>query len=152
MLKKPIKYTNFNEEEVTEVYYFNLSKVELMEMELFGKGGSFSGWMETVVEASDNQTLFTEFKKLILASYGEKADDGKRFIKSDELRNAFSQTAAFDALFMDLATNTDSAIQFIKGVVPADMVIDEDVAKAQIAKLEGTQPSVPQPPSPPAVS
>ena len=55
-------------------------------------------------------------------AYGIKSDDGKRFMKSDQLREEFSQTAAYDALFMELATNDDAAATFIKGVVPKDFL------------------------------
>lgn len=144
MLKKKIKFVDFNENEVEETHYFNLSKLELMEMELFGEGGSFNAWIQSIVEAEDRATLFAEFKKLILASYGEKSADGKMFIKEREgvkLSDQFAQTAAFEALFMDLATVTDAAVEFVRGVVPADM------AGAATAPAEQAQAAPPAPPA-----
>jgi hypothetical protein len=63
----------------------------------------------------------SEFKKIVLLSYGEKTPDGKRFVKNDEIREAFSQTAAYDTLFMELATDDKAAADFIKGIMPRDM-------------------------------
>ncbi len=64
----------------------------------------------------------------ILLSYGEKSADGKRFIKSDESREAFSQTAAFDTLFMELATEDEAASNFIKGILPKDLSLEIEKA------------------------
>jgi hypothetical protein len=78
-------------------------------------------FIKRIVKTEDHQALIAEFKRIILLSYGVKSDDGKRFIKSAEMREAFSQTAAFDALFIELATNENAAANFIKGILPADV-------------------------------
>lgn len=149
MLKRKIHYTDYNGDEQDETHYFNLSKLELMELELFGgeKGGSFTQWIRSISESNDRATLFAEFKKLILASYGKKSEDGRSFIKNDELRDAFKQTAAFESLFMELATVTDAAIEFVRGVVPAEMAgsVPDNVEDAQ-AILDGEK-TIPQPPA-----
>jgi len=117
MVKKTITYTDFDGVERTEDFYFNLSKAELAEMELSETGG-FSAMIDRIVKAEDNKAIITVFKNLLLASYGEKSPDGKRFVKSPELSTAFSQTNAYSELFMELATNTDGAIAFINGLAP----------------------------------
>ena len=120
MLKKTIKYFDYNDEPREEDFYFNLSKAELAEMEL----STTSGLDETIRRISstkDTPKLVQLFKDIILRSYGEKSPDGKRFIKSEELSTAFSQTEAYTELFMELATNADSAAAFIKGIIPSDM-------------------------------
>lgn len=123
MLKRNITYEDFNGDTVTEVFYFNLSKSELMELELEYKGG-FGESIQRIIEAKDNKSLIAEFKKIILLSYGIKSDDGKRFIKSDQLREEFTQTAAFNSLFMELATNENSAVTFLNGIIPKDMLAE----------------------------
>jgi len=120
MLKRDIKYVNFDDEEVTETFYFNLSKSELIEYEST-YGGKFQDFMKTMIKSEDTQKLIQEFKKLILLSYGEKSPDGRRFVKSDTLREEFSQTAAYDTLFMELATNETLAAEFITSIMPSDM-------------------------------
>lgn len=120
MLKRNITYEDFNGDTITEVFYFNLSKSELVELELSTKEG-FGESLQRIIKAEDNKSLIAEFKKIILGSYGEKSDDGKRFIKNDTIREEFSQTAAYNALFMELAMDDKAAIQFVQGILPADM-------------------------------
>ena len=120
MFKKDIEYTDYNGNKRKEAFYFNLSKAELMEMELSTSGG-FQQYINRIINAQDTPQLVKLFKELILKSYGEKSDDGKRFIKSDEIRDAFSQTEAYSELFMELATNTEAATEFVNHVIPSDM-------------------------------
>lgn len=117
MLKKDITYVDYNDKERTETFYFNMSKAEVAEMELSTPGG-LSKFIENIVSAENQKEIIALFKDFILKSYGEKSPDGKRFIKSEELSTAFSQTEAFSVLFMELATNADAASAFINGVVP----------------------------------
>lgn len=120
MLKKEITYENFDGEETTETFYFNVSKPEIIELEVDIQGG-FGRMMERIVEANDTKLLIQEFKRIILLAYGVKSEDGKRFIKSDELREEFTQTAAYSELFMQLALDADAAADFIKAILPRDL-------------------------------
>lgn len=129
MLKKTIKYTDYNGVEREEDFYFNLSKAEIAEMELEIPGG-MTAMLQRITAAKDTPSLVKIFKDLILRSYGEKSADGKRFIKSAELKESFSQTEAYSELFMELATNADSASAFINGIIPAD------VAKASKKQIQ----------------
>ena len=120
MLKKEITYEDYNGEKQTDVYYFNLSKAELVDMS-FGDGKSVADTIRQATETQDRGRLIGLFKQLVLDSYGEKSEDGKRFIKSQELREQFAQTAAYSELFMELATNDQAAIKFTKGLLPKDL-------------------------------
>ena len=120
LLKKTITYTDYNGVERTEDFYFYLSKADLMEMEM-GTTGGFAEMIQKVVNAQDAPAIIKIFKDLILKAYGEKSADGKRFIKNDELREAFSQTEAYSQLFMELATDSDAAAKFVNGIMPADV-------------------------------
>lgn len=120
MLKKTISYTDYNGVNRTEDFYFNLSKAEVMEMEM-GFTGGFAEMIRKIVAAQDTPTIVQIFKDFILKAYGEKSADGKRFIKSDEISSAFSQTEAYSKLFMELATDSDKAAEFINGVIPNDL-------------------------------
>ena len=120
MLKREISYEDFNGQQCSEVFYFNMSKPELIELEV-GYDGGFGDTMQRIFETKDNKKLVEEFKRIVLMAYGVKSEDGKRFIKSDQLREEFSQTAAYNALFMELATNENAAADFINAVVPADI-------------------------------
>lgn len=119
MLKKTITYTDYNGNERTEDFYFNLSKAEVMEMEM-GTSGGLSEMIQRIIAAQDAPAIINIFKMLVLKAYGEKSPDGKRFIKSEEISTAFSQTEAYSQLFMELASDADAAAKFVNGIVPAD--------------------------------
>lgn len=123
MFKREIKYKDFDGVDAVAVEYFNLSKTELIEMEVEQKDG-LDVAIRRIVASDDKKALIAEFKRIILAAYGQKSDDGKRFIKNDEIREGFMQTAAFDALFIELATDDKAAADFIKGIIPEDMTQD----------------------------
>lgn len=120
MLKKTITYTDYNDVERKEDFYFNLSKAELMEMQLSTTGG-LAEMMQKIIAAKDAPAIMKIFKDIILKAYGEKSADGKRFMKSPELSEAFAQTEAYSILFMELSTDADAAAKFINGIVPADI-------------------------------
>lgn len=118
MLKKTITYTDYNQAERTEDFYFNLTKAEVMEMEMSTSGG-LAEMIKKIVAAKDAPAIIKVFKDLILKTYGEKSPDGKRFIKSEEITTAFAQTEAYSQLFMELATDPDKAAEFVNGIIPA---------------------------------
>ena len=120
MLKKTITYNDYNGAERTEDFYFNLSKAEIMEMEM-GTTGGLAEMITKIVAAQDAPAIIKIFKDLILKAYGEKSADGKRFIKSNEIATAFSQTEAYSQLFMELATDADAAAAFVNGIIPTDI-------------------------------
>lgn len=126
MLKKTITYTDYNDNERTEDFYFNFSKAELTEMELSTVGG-LTELIEKIVNTQDGPKLVKIFKDLVLNAYGEKSADGKRFVKTEEIRNAFAQTEAYSELFMELATDANAASAFINGIMPKDL----DTSKPQ---------------------
>ena len=130
MLKKIITYTDYNGVERTEPFYFNLSKAELMEMEL-GVTGGMTEMLDKIIAAKDAPSLMKTFKEMIMKSYGIKSDDGKRLIKSEELSIAFTQTEAYNVLFMELITDDKAAADFVNGIIPNE--IQAEVA-AQTAK------------------
>ena len=132
MLKKTITYHDYNGVEYTQDFYFNLSKAEIMEMEM-GTTGGLAEMITTIVAAQDAPAIIKIFKDLILKSYGEKSADGKRFIKSDEISTAFTQTEAYSELFMELATDAEAAAAFVNGIIPADMA--KEVAAANTSNL-----------------
>lgn len=120
MLKKNIKYIDYDGIERDEDFYFNLSKAELMEMQTSMEGG-FKAYLEKIVKALNVKEIMKVMKEIILKAYGVKSEDGKRFIKSKELSIAFSQTEAYSNLYMELCTNADKAAEFVNGIMPAGL-------------------------------
>lgn len=117
MFKDTRTYTDYNGVSRTEDFYFNLTEAEVMEMEL-GTAGGLAEMIKSIVAAQDAPSIIKIFKDLILKAYGEKSPDGKRFIKSEELSIAYSQTEAYNRLFMELATDADKAAKFVNGIIP----------------------------------
>lgn len=131
MIKKTITFTNFDGEKVTEVHYFNLNKVEVSKMYARHDGG-YAGFLKRIVEAKDSLAMLNVITDLVEESYGIKEGDGKTFTKSKELTAAFVNSLAFEALFMELVATKNSTaamIEFVRGILPADMISDEQVAK-----------------------
>lgn len=120
MLKKTVTYVDYNGVERTEDFYFNLSKAEVTEMELSVEGG-FSKMLEEIVKSNDNARIIELFKEMVLKAYGEKSADGRRFVKSKELAEAFSQTEAYSEIFMELAMDEKAAAAFVNGIIPANL-------------------------------
>jgi len=119
MLKKTITYIDFDGNEKTKDYYFNLSKGELLEMELSSSGGLLNS-INAIINAGDNKSLFEKFKGIVLKSYGVKSPDGERFIKSDEISKAFEQSNAYSELMVEICTDSDAAAVFVNGIMPAE--------------------------------
>lgn len=120
MLKRVIKYVDFNGEKREEEFYFNLTKAELTKMELSEAGG-LTQKIERLVQARDGKQIIEMFEEVILLSYGEKSPDGKRFIKNAELSKAFMETNAYSELFMEIATDAGKAAAFVNGILPPDI-------------------------------
>lgn len=131
MLKKTITYNDYNGVERTEDFYFNLSKAEMLEMEM-GTSGGLAEMIQKIVAAQDAPSIVRVFKDLVLKAYGEKSPDGKRFIKSEEISTEFSQTEAYSQLFMELATDAEAGAAFVNGIVPKEMA--ERAAAASLNK------------------
>ena len=132
MLKKTITYDDFNGQSRTEDFFFHLTKAELVELEVSEKAG-FAESLKAIVAAEDGAMIIGQFKRIILLAYGQKSDDGRRFIKNKELCDAFAQTEAYSQLFIELATDAGAAAAFINGIVPANLA-------AEVEKAEKTNP------------
>ncbi len=121
MIKKTVTYVDYNGVERTEDFHFNLTSAEVMEQELTTPGG-FSALLQKIIDANDIPSIVEVVKKILLMSYGVKSDDGRRFVKSAELSEAFKQTEAYTMIFMEIATNAEKGVEFIQGIFPKDLV------------------------------
>ena len=120
MIKWPITYVDYNGNTVTEDFYFHLNKAELMHMQ-FEANGAYTEFINRLVNQRDVKILGQEFENIILNSYGEKSDDGRNFRKSDTIRDNFKSTEAFAELYMELISDSEKAVAFVKGILPKDL-------------------------------
>lgn len=133
MLKKTITYTDYNGVERKEDFYFNFTKAELTDMNLSVQGG-LQAMIQKIVDTQNVPEIAKIFKEMIFKAYGEKSSDGRRFVKSKEISEAFSQTEAYSELYMELATDSKAAADFVNGVMPRELV---KAAESESKVIEG---------------
>lgn len=117
MYKKTINYTDYNGDEQTEDFYFNLNEAELIDMAL-GDDQDFGAKLRSISGESNPKKLVPIFKEIVAKTYGVKSDDGRRFVKSPEVFDEFSQTEAYAVLISELSFDANAAVNFVNGVMP----------------------------------
>ena len=123
MLKKTVTYEDWNGITRTEDFYFNLTRTECAELEYgLGPGKSLSESFQTLIDTRDMGEIIKTMKEVVLKAYGVKSDDGRRFMKNDEIRTAFVENPAFDEIYMELATDSDKAADFLTGIIPRQAI------------------------------
>lgn len=132
MIKITKTYKDYDDVERTEDFYFNLSEAELLDMEM-GTAGSLTEMIEKIVNAKDIPTISKWFKTILLKSYGIKSEDGRYFRKSEEISKDFESSPVYSLLYMELATDTDKAIEFINKTIPS--TLSERISKEDLSKF-----------------
>ena len=133
MIKRTVTYEDYNGEKRTETFYFHYTEAEILDMEM-SEEGSFAERIQRIIDAKDNTALMKLIKKFVIDAYGVKSDDGKRFMKNDEVKAAFLECPAYSDIFMDMVTDEDIAAEFVNGVIPNTM--KDRVAKLTIKKSD----------------
>lgn len=121
MLKKTITYEDLDGNTLIEDFYFHISKAELIELEVGESEEGFTETVKKIIAEEDKQKLIVLMKRIIMMSVGKRSEDGRRFIKSEEIRKEFEETNAYSELFIELATSDSSAAAFINGVLPSSL-------------------------------
>lgn len=119
MIKKTITYTDYNGNQRTESFWFNLTKAEVTRMEMSVQGG-MAEMIDRIIAAQDAPSLISTFETMIQKSYGVKTPDGRGFVKRPEDLENFMATEAYSELFMELVTNAAAAAEFVNGIMPND--------------------------------
>lgn len=152
MIGKTVTFENFNGEKVTETFYFHLSKAELAELETLDEGKSLSEMLEQMGENVDTSKVLSLLKKILSFAIGRKSEDGRRFVKNDEIRDDFFQSEAYSELLFSLLQNPDESLEFVRGMFPSDLrdnldkfitedgeASEEEIQKALKAYRESTR-------------
>lgn len=126
-------YTDFNDIERTETFRFHFNEVELMEMQASADGG-LEVMVQRIIDAQDSKEIIQIMKNMVLKAYGKKSDNGKNFIKNDEIRAEFESSPAFPMIFMELATDDEKAAEFFNNVVPKKLRAEAEKAIAESKK------------------
>ena len=143
MIKKEITYKNFNDEEEKEEFYFNLTRNELLQLELSEKGGLANAYRR-IIRESDGKKIVEIFKWIVEQSYGVRSSDGKKFYKTPTALEEFKASGAYDQLLFDLMSDSDGfASTFANGLLPADLVAQVE-AEAESKRNQDTLPEEPE--------
>lgn len=125
MLVKTIKYTDYNGVTREEEFYFNLNKIELLEMEAKLDGG-IEGYVKNLVTTRDTGGLFDFICSLVQKAYGVKSADGRKFVKNEEVLADFVGTEAYTSLMEWLildrkdAEDLTNLTAFLNGILPKE--------------------------------
>lgn len=145
MITKQITYTDFNGDQQTDTFYFNLTKAEMIELNMSAEGG-IEDSINTVIRSRNNSEIHEMFKRIIGKSYGIKSVDGRFFRKSPEILAEFESTEAYSELIMEMFTDTTALSAFVIGLMPADLVekaglkdatTPEEIRRASLAAKGG---------------
>ena len=121
MYRTDVTYENFDGEQVTETCYFNLTKAEMLQLQLQYPEG-YQVYLQRLVDDNNRKAMIDEFKHILSMSYGERSADGRKFIKSEEISNAFMASEAYSELFIKLVSEEGYAEKFMSAVMPKDIV------------------------------
>lgn len=125
MIKKTVTYVDFDEQERTEDFYFNLTQAELTKM-FNSVSGGLEKYLDQIIKTKDAPKIMENFEAILKASYGVKTNDGRGFMKSEELFESFKATQAYSDIFMELCTDAEAAAAFIKGILPKNLAAEID--------------------------
>ena len=141
MIVRTMTYTDYNGETRTEKFYFNLTAAEIAKLN-FSKKNGLEETIRRCIKEGDTGQMVSLLEEIVLLAYGERSEDGKRFIKSEELSRAFSQTPAYSDLFMSFFMDENAATSFLDELIPADMAknVDKNKAREEIEKLASETP------------
>jgi hypothetical protein len=126
VLKKTVEYEDFNGEMIKEDLFFNLTKAELVELELSEEGGLASA-LQRIIDSEDGRGIVQQFKKILMMAYGKRSEDGRKFFKNQYMRDEFESSEAYSTLFMELVTDAEYAAEFVNAIIPSGLA--EETAK-----------------------
>lgn len=150
MIKKTITFENFLGEKETEDFYFNMSKGELVILQMSAitqRTESLQDKLEKIGKSLQGRDLVAVLDEIILNTIGQKTTDGKKFIKNDQIREDFKSSGAWSELVVELLSSADAMGDFINGLMPAnlrkevDQTVKEQTARERSqAQLQGHKP------------
>lgn len=121
MYKKTITFDDYNGEKITEDFYFNLNKAEVIKWLTTSGSYTLDKVLERLSKERNGKKIMEIFEDLIKMSYGEKSLDGRKFEKNEEIWNNFYQTEAYSVLFTELVTDAQKAADFVNKIIPKDL-------------------------------
>lgn len=122
MVKEKIPYVDYNGNNRTEEFYFNLSESDLLKLMSDAEGEDLVAMLQRISESGDARIVFETFNKILSLAYGEKSQDGRRLVKGKEVWKAFTETPAYDALLMKMLKDPAYSANFINNLIPEHVI------------------------------
>ena len=124
MYKRTITFKDYDGNERTEDFYFNLSRAEIWRMN-YTSEEDFEKKILRMIDERDTRKLYKMFEEIVQLSVGKKSVDGRRFVKNDEILSDFMETEAYSELIEWMLSNADNATKFINAVLPEKKAVDD---------------------------
>ena len=145
MFTKEFEYTGYDGKPKKDTYWFNLSEAELYEIDLSSIRG-FTGEMNKLLKEERTKEIVDAFKNIILGAVGVVSADGRKFLKSEEIREDFYRSKAYSQLFVELVSSGEKVAEFLRGAIPEEirqrMDADENAGNEENAEGSGSGPKV----------
>ena len=145
MFSKEFEYTGYDGKPKKDTYWFNLSEAELYEIDLSSIRG-FTGEMNKLLKEERTKEIVDAFKNIILGAVGTVSADGRKFLKSEEIREDFYRSKAYSQLFVELVSSGAKLAEFLKGAIPEEirqrMDVDENAGNEENTEGSGSGPKV----------
>lgn len=122
MQKEKITYTDYNGNDRTEEFYFNLSESDLLKLMSDAEGEDLVSMLQRISESGDARIVFDTFNKILSLAYGEKTQDGRRLVKGKDVWKAFTETPAYDVLLMRMLRDPAYSAKFVNSLIPEHVV------------------------------
>ncbi len=116
MQKLTVQFENFDGETVSEDLYFHLNIKELQDMEKWDV--PLTQRIAKLTKTEDGKEAFDLMRDIVEAAYGERSEDGKRFVKNPEVLKNFTEGLAYDEVILKFIDGTTDLSKFIEGLLP----------------------------------
>ena len=146
MFSREFEYTGYDGQPKKDTYWFNLSEAELYEIELSSIRG-FTGEMTKLMKEERTKEIVDAFKGIILSSVSVVSPDGRKFLKSEDIKEDFYRSKAYSQLFVELVSSGEKLAEFLKGAIPEDIrkaMEEKEVEEAATQKTEGKILQIPE--------
>lgn len=115
MLKHQVSYKDFDNKTVKETLWFNLTTRDSAKLTI--KYGDLAAYVKKIEKEKDAASMMVLIEDLVLTAYGERSEDGRHFVRNDEIRERFSYSLAFEALLDDLYSDEKKMSKFFDALL-----------------------------------
>lgn len=115
MISRTIKYVDYNGIEKVGEYWFNMSRADLMALEI-KNGGSWFDRIKALINEQDGVGAWGMIQQFVDDSYGVKTEDGG-FDKDESHLKKFKQSEAYSEFIWYFVEHPDEFANFVNGIV-----------------------------------